>query len=173
MAAGKPTVYLDTPVVSMLFLRAFDMTNASRQILTREWWEEESRFFRVFASDVVEDEISGGRFQGQELALAFVQRLPYLAQTQEVASCARVVVARGLIPDTKMGDAVHLAIAIAHRMDYLMTWNYAHLANPATQRRVENVCAEEGWRVPLLVSPENIPSARRGDIIRRRDRHEG
>ena len=118
---------------------------------------------------MVEDEISGGRFHGQELALAFVQRLPYLAQTREVASCARVVVAGGLIPETKLGDALHLAIAIAHRVDYLMTWNYAHLANPETQRRVERVCAEEGWRVPLLVSPENIPSVRRGDAVRRRD----
>ena len=34
-------------------------------------------------------------------------------------------------------DAGHLAMVILHRIDYLLTWNCAHLAN-ACERRFEN-----------------------------------
>jgi hypothetical protein len=38
-----------------------------------------------------------------------------------------------IVPETKPGDAVQMAVAAAHEMDYLLSWNYAHLANPIAQ----------------------------------------
>jgi len=73
-----------------------------------------------------------------------------------------------LIPDTKLGDALQMAVSAAHEMDYLLTWNYAHLANPIAQGRLEAICRSLKLRAPLLVSPETIPQVRLGQAIRRR-----
>ena len=62
-----------------------------------------------------------------------------------------------------------MAVAAAHEMDYLLTWNYAHLANPIAQERLREVCKRRKLRVPLLVSPESIPHVRLGQSIWRRD----
>ena len=48
----------------------------------------------------------------------------------------------GLLPASKPGDAMQMAIAAAHEVDYLLTWNYAHLCNPLAQRRLEDVCRD-------------------------------
>ena len=75
---------------------------------------------------------------------------------------------RKLVPPNKTGDAAHLAIAAAHRMDFLLTWNYAHMANPIVQTRFDAMCAAAGLVAPLLVSPESIPQVRFGQSIRRK-----
>jgi len=73
-----------------------------------------------------------------------------------------------IIPETKPGDALQMAISAAHEVDYLLTWNYAHLANPVAQERLEEICRSQGLRAPLLVSPETIPQVRFGQTILRR-----
>mgnify|MGYP006910768656 CR=1 FL=1 len=60
-----------------------------------------------------------------------------------------------------------MAIAAAHRMDYLLTWNYAHLANPIAQAHLDAACRQARWRAPLLVSPETIPRVTLSQTIRR------
>jgi hypothetical protein len=67
------------------------------------------------------------------------------------------------------GDALQMAVSTAHEVDYLLTWNYAHLANPIAQARLEAICGSLDLRAPLLVSPETIPQARFGQDIRRRN----
>jgi hypothetical protein len=61
-----------------------------------------------------------------------------------------------------------MAVSAAHEVDYLLTWNYAHLANPIAQKRLEAICGELHLRAPFLVSPESIPQVRFGQTIRRR-----
>jgi hypothetical protein len=73
-----------------------------------------------------------------------------------------------LVPETKPGDALQMAVSAAHEMDYLLTWNYAHLANPIAQGRLEAICRRLNLHAPLLVSPESIPQVRFGQAIRRR-----
>jgi len=77
---------------------------------------------------------------------------------------------RGLVPPNKPGDAAHLAITAVHGVDYLLTWNYAHMANPSSQRRFERLCDEMGLVAPLMVSPESIPQIRFGQTLRRSPR---
>lgn len=81
---------------------------------------------------------------------------------------ARLLAAR-VVPETSPGDATQLAFATAHRVDYLLTWNRAHLVNAETQARLARFRAATGLRPPLVVSPENIPRVSLGEDIRRRD----
>ena len=52
-------------------------------------------------------------------------------------------------------------------MDYLLTWNYARLANLATQERGEIVATKLGYRMPWPVASDSIPLATLGQTIRR------
>jgi hypothetical protein len=83
--------------------------------------------------------------------------------------CFAVLQAARIVPDGKQGDAMQLALSTIHRIDYLLTWNHAHLANVDTQRRLEELTRRFAWREPVIVSPETIPRVALGQEIRRRD----
>ena len=169
MSKRKPTVYLDTNIASVMCYRGSNIATLHQQIVTREWWETEREFFRVLASVFTEGELRQGSYLGQEQAIRLVCRLPYLPFTTAVRRCAELYLDEHLIPPEYPGDAVQLAFATVHVVDYLLTWNYAHLANVDTQRKLQRVNSRQGWRTPYLVSPESIPRVALGQTIRRRD----
>jgi hypothetical protein len=39
-----------------------------------------------------------------------------------------------MLPAKEVDDAVHLAVATVHRLDFLLTWNLRHLANAQVAR---------------------------------------
>lgn len=165
----KPTAYLDTNVISMMFYRGGNVSALHRQLVTREWWDLERKGFRFWSSSQCELELSEGNYIGQKESVKFVRRLPYLSLTREVHRCAAILLDGGVIPEIASGDAVHLALVIVHEIDYLVTWNYSHLANADTTRRLGILSEKHDWRPPILVSPETMPRASLGQDIRRTD----
>ena len=163
----KPTIYLDTNIVSALHYDGRDINGLARRMATRDWWDSERKGFELFGSIVTEQELANGIYASQEECLRFVRRLKYIPITAEVRRLAAVFLDQALVPSNKPGDAAQLAIAVAHSMDYLLTWNYSHLANPVTQARGEAVVAKLGHRMPWLVSPDSIPRISLGQTIRR------
>jgi len=97
-----------------------------------------------------------------------VRRIRYLPATNLVRDLKAEIMRRKIVPANKEGDATQLAISAAHEVDYLLTWNYAHLANPIVQAQFDNLCEVMGLRPPLLVSPESIPQVRFGQSVRRK-----
>jgi len=165
----RPTVYLDTNILSQLHYRGGDSLNLVRQAKTHDWWEYERRFYSLVTSGRTEDELARGKYRGQPAALAAVRRLTFLRETTEVKGCAAVYLEIKLVPATKIGDAIQLAFATIHRIDYLLTWNHAHLANLDVQRKLDEINRRRSWRTPRLVSPDTIPWVTLGEDIRRRD----
>jgi hypothetical protein len=47
-------------------------------------------------------------------------------------------------------------VAAYHGIDFLMTWNVAHIANAALRRRVEDVCRDQGYGAPILCTPDEL-----------------
>ena len=43
-----------------------------------------------------------------------------------------------------------------HGVDFLLTWNVAHIANAALRRRVEDVCRGHGYQAPILCTPDEL-----------------
>jgi hypothetical protein len=166
-ASKKPTVYLDTTILSCYWYEGADVLAIGRRITTREWWDAERTHFSLFASSVTEDELEAGVYRRQTEALAMSRRLKFLPMLAESREFAERLIRQHVVPASKPGDALQMAIAAAHHMDYLLTWNYAHLANPVAQALLEAVCQKVGWRAPFLVSPETIPRVALGQAIRR------
>ena len=53
-------------------------------------------------------------------------------------------------------DAAHVAIAAAHGVEFLATWNFRHIANATARRRIEAVCRDSGFEPPVLCTPEEL-----------------
>lgn len=53
-------------------------------------------------------------------------------------------------------DAVHVAAAVFHQMEYLLTWNVKHLANPNKRMHLSRVCLRVGMAPPEIVTPSNL-----------------
>jgi predicted nucleic acid-binding protein len=169
---GKPTIYLDSGIFSALHYRGGGAVLTARRVATRDWWALEMPLFQVWVSREVASELADGTFPGQPNAVAEALRLRHLPFTAAVQRCADTLLEEGIVPASKPGDATHLAFATAHSVDYLLTWNYAHLANADVQERLTLLCRRKGWRTPLLVSPDTIPKAAWGHRIGRNDEQE-
>ena len=53
-------------------------------------------------------------------------------------------------------DALHIAIAAVHGMDYLVTWNCKHFANARSLRFVTETCRNAGFEPPVICTPEEL-----------------
>jgi len=87
----------------------------------------------------------GGRYEIAQLRVAPDRSLAMLV-------CVR---RRSLTPRAG-ADAVHIAIATYYRLDFLLTWNSAHIANAALRPRIEEVCRQSGFRPPVLCTPDEL-----------------
>ncbi len=60
-------------------------------------------------------------------------------------------------------DVVHLATAVIYEVDYLLTWNCAHLANGLVIKRLQKVNAILGRPTPIIATPEELLESPEGD----------
>jgi hypothetical protein len=163
----KPTVYLDTSIISAFWYEGADVAMLARRLHTREWWDLERRNFDMWTSAFTDAELRAGAFPRQSECQGMARRLRHLLSTPAAKELAKEILRLMIVPPKKEADAAHLGIATIHEMDYLLTWNYAHMANPVVQERLEKLCESAGGMAPLMVSPESIPQVRFGRSIRR------
>jgi hypothetical protein len=164
----KPSVYLDTSIVSAFWYEGADVSLLARRLWTREWWDLERQHFVVWTSAFTEAELQAGTFAKQAECVKMVRRIRYLVASTEVRDLIQEILVQRLVPANKATDATHLALCAAHGMDYLLTWNYAHMANPIVQGQFDKLCSAVQLISPLMVSPESIPQVRLGQSISRR-----
>ena len=60
------------------------------------------------------------------------------------------------LPARAGADAIHIAAAVRHEADFLLTWNCAHIANALLRPRIERISREHGYRVPVLCTPDEL-----------------
>jgi len=88
--------------------------------------------------------------------LEILSPLPKLELTEEVGALAQELIQAGLVPEKAASDAVHIAVASVHQVNYIVTWNFKHIANPYTRDRLRGVVADAGFRLPVMCSPEEL-----------------
>ncbi len=88
--------------------------------------------------------------------LALLDPIPLLMMTDEAISLAGTLVAAGIVPQKAASDSLHIAVASAHRIDYLVTWNFKHIANPFLRDRLRAAVTDAGFEMPVMCSPEEL-----------------
>jgi len=153
----KPRLYVETSIVSYLTSRpSRDVVVAGRQQLTRDWWETRHRSFHVVASELVWSEAGAGDEETARERLNVLEEVEFLAVGPEALALAVELVDRGPLPRSAAQDALHIAIAVTHGVDYLLTWNFKHLANAAMRSSIEAVCRSEGFEPSIICTPEEL-----------------
>jgi hypothetical protein len=153
----KKTVYLETTIPSYLTAwRSSELVVAANQQATREWWDNARGNYEVFVSDAVLKEASEGNEVAASLRLAVLQGIPKLALPLEAENLAVLLLKRAALLTKARIDALHIAIATVHGMDFLLTWNCRHIANANTQHIIEATCRSAGFEPPLICTPPQL-----------------
>ena len=159
------TVYVETSVPSLLVARpSQNIVTAARQIITQEWWNSAPGRFELLISELVLDEMAQGEWEMAQRRLAAVEGLRSLPMTADVGQLVSVYQARLGLGSNAMVDIFHIAMAVTHQIDYLVTWNLRHLANAVVIRRLQRLNEELGVWTPLIVTPQELgPETEEGD----------
>lgn len=154
----KPAVYVENSVISYLTARRAqkNVRVAGHQDVTRDWWANKRHSFDLYASAVVVEEAQDGNAAAAAARLQVISELTLLAVTQEARDLAAVLLRETQLPAKATADALHIATATVHGMDYLITWNCKHIANAVIFRSIERACREHGYEPPVLCTPDEL-----------------
>ena len=150
----KPKVYIETSIPSYLTARnTNDIRAAANQNTTIEWWETKRQEFDLYISEFVIAEASRGHPEAAARRMNAIKDFPELEATLEVKELGGKLIAEGALPKRAEMDAYHIAIAAAHGIDYLLTWNCTHIANAVMRVKVESICRKYNCEPPIICTP--------------------
>jgi predicted nucleic acid-binding protein len=148
---------VETTVLSYLTARpSRDLVVAGHQQVTRDWWENRRSAFEVYISQLVVQEAQAGDPEAADRRLAILAGLPLIDVTSAAVVLGGTLVERRVIPRNAAADAMHIAIAAVHGIEYLLTWNMSHIANAELRPMIERVCRTAGFEPPVLCTPEEL-----------------
>lgn len=150
----KQSLYLETSVVGAYL----DNGDAFRRDLTIRWWEHELAEYNVFSSILVRRELEQVSEPHRTGYLKLVDPLETLELVEEVNILAEGYISRGIFHRRFLADALHVAFASFHKIDYLVTWNFGHLANVRKQARIRLFNTAAGFFSPVIITPEFLVS---------------
>ncbi len=152
----KRKVYIETSVISYLTARpSKTILGAAHQQITLAWWETRSQYDLVVSESVLR-ECGAGDPDAAKKRLTVLNDVPLILITEQALDIANSLVAKGIIPAKAAEDALHIAIATVNGVDYLLTWNCRHIANPEIQRGIAAHLDDIGLSLPFICTPEEL-----------------
>ena len=151
----KISLYLETSVVGAYL----DNGDLFRRDLTIRWWEHELAEYEAYSSILVQREIERIAEPHRSGYLNLLKPLEQLELAEEISILAEGYIERGIFQRKYIGDAIHVALASFHKIDYLVTWNFGHIANVRKQARLKMFNNSAGFFAPTIVTPEFLVHA--------------
>lgn len=123
-----PSAHIETSVPSYCVTRPSEnLIQVSKQTSTRRRWERGCSGLELFTSVETLEEASRGDSEMAGARLRLLHGIRLLEITEDVSTLAASLVEIGTVPRHVASDALHIALAAVHRMDYLVTWNFKHM----------------------------------------------
>ena len=133
-----------------------DVRVAANQLSTREWWDDHRPSFDIFVSQFVLDECDQGDPTAADERRLYLKNIPVLDMNADVEPLADVISNELQIPLKARIDAFHISIAAVHGIQFLLTWNCKHIANPENRPKIERACRDRGMEPPLICPPFDL-----------------
>jgi len=146
----KLSLYLETTVIGAYL----DNGDPFRRDLTMRWFERELGEYRVCTSTLVRRELERIDEPHRSSYLRLLTGLENLELADEAAILAEGYISRGIFHRKFIADALHVALASFHKIDYVVTWNFGHLANVRKQARLRMFNTAAGFFSPSIITPE-------------------
>ncbi len=61
-----------------------------------------------------------------------------------------------MVPVKAKLDALHVAVAVFHGMDYIVSWNFTPILNPILHKVIIEINQEHGLETPFILTPEEL-----------------
>lgn len=152
----KRRIYVETSVISYLTARpSKTILGAAHQQITLAWWETRNQY-ELLVSESVLRECGAGDPEAAQQRLAVLNDVPMLLITEQALNIAESLVMQGIVPSKAVEDALHIAVATVNNVDYLLTWNCRHIANPEIQRGIAAYLEQVGLFLPFICTPEEL-----------------
>jgi hypothetical protein len=142
-----PSLYLDTSVIGGYYDAEF---MADTRVL---WQLLEARRFRFYSSVIVDREISRAPESVRTLMRRTFASSEVLPLTTEAMELAGHYLEQGVVPGKYTDDARHVAICTLARIDFLVSWNFKHLANVRRESGFNAVNVLQGYPPVRIVPP--------------------
>jgi PIN domain len=151
------TVYIETSILGYLTARSTkNLILAANMEITKDWWEFRRNAFILYTSEAVLEEVAQGDTEIAAQRLDILRDFPLLALNQAVQDLAAQFLTRSSLPPKAKVDAIHIAAATVHGMDYLLTWNCKHIANAQIQGKLAEISLDFGYVLPVLCTPNEL-----------------
>jgi hypothetical protein len=153
----KPIVYIESSVISYLVSRPNrDVVIAGRQAISHDWWNNHRYRFNLRVSSLVEEEIGRGDPLVAERRLKIIEDIPLLSISDEAVNLANALITKSVVPENSKEDALHISIAAAQGVDFLLTWNFKHINNAEKKSAISLLVDSFGFVCPQICSPEEL-----------------
>jgi len=161
----KSKVYIETSIVSYVSSRlSKDLIVAAQQQITHNWWDSRRNNYALFVSELVIEEASRGDKEAAERRLSLISEINVLAVNENAVYLAEQFLKNNCLTHKAESDALHIAIATVHKVDYLLTWNCRHIANAEIQKKLMKVSQKENYELPILCTPNELMGKNNDDM---------
>jgi predicted nucleic acid-binding protein len=153
----KESIYLETTIISYYASRPNrDIVIAGHQQITKDFIDKSALQYDIFVSELVIEECKSGDKEAAILRLELLKTFNLLELNDAALSLAKSLISGKIVPNQYAEDALHIALATIHGMDYLVTWNCKHIANAHIRNKLEKAIRNHGYVLPVICTPEEL-----------------
>lgn len=148
----KLSVYLDTSVIS--YLQQEDAPERMEDTLVL-WKKFEANDFNIYLSQVTLNEVEQCPEPKRSTLYEYLSRIDYEVLTidEEIMELAQEIIDMGILTPKSFDDCQHIAAAVVHNCDCIISWNFKHIVNIKTIRGVRAITNLEGYKDIEIVNP--------------------
>lgn len=147
----RPRIYVDTSVIGGCFDDEFEMYS---NLLFDEIISGKKK---IVVSDIVLFELEGAPKNIRELLNSVPDtNTEYTFLNEESISLADTYLKEGVIAESSISDARHIAIATIERVDVLVSWNFRHIVNLNRIHLINSVNLKLGYPILEIRSPLEV-----------------
>ena len=147
----KPRIYVDTSVIGGCLDDEF-------KVYSGQLFEEFiSGKKRIVISDIVLFELEGAPENVKEVLNSVPDgSIEYVFLNEESIALANTYLKEGVIAESSISDARHIAIATIERVDVLVSWNFKHIVNLNRIHLLNSVNLKLGYPILEIRSPLEV-----------------
>ena len=123
---------------------------------TQKLWEElKMELYVIVISDVVIEEVLRCPEPKQSILFEHLAEINYqrVEITDEINAIASQIIKLGILKETNRDDCLHIATAVASGCDYILSWNFKHMANVKTIKGVRAITNLFGYNNIDIIQP--------------------
>lgn len=153
MAKWKESVYLDTTVPSAYF----DTREPEKMKNAQAVWGMLLNKYEVYISEITIAEINAtSDIIRRNKMIDLIKGISILSITKEAEFLAKGYIEQKIIPEKHTEDALHIACASIHKIDFFLTWNCTHIASAHKRKAIRFYNLSAGVFSPEIILPEEL-----------------